>query len=90
MQHFEFSTSTTDGPAEVSENATNADIPKEEAAAKPQAEVDSDADNESLQPKEEVLILQPTVPQQWRMKTPKKNLRNPRKGHIPSPGKSTL
>ena len=53
LQQFNFGTSTTDAQAVVSEDATDTYEPEEEAAAEPQAEADTDADEQLDQPEEE-------------------------------------
>ena len=52
LHQFNFGTSTTDAPAEVSEDATDIDEPREEAAVEPQAKVDTNADDQLDQPEE--------------------------------------
>ena len=53
VQQYNFNTNITDAPAEVSEEATNTDEPEVEAAANPQADVESEDAELSNQPKEE-------------------------------------
>ena len=53
LQQLDIGASTTDAPTEVSENATDADEPDEEAVVELQAEANSDAANQSDYPEEE-------------------------------------
>ena len=53
LQQYNFDTNTTEAQADVSEEATDTDELKEEAAVEPQAEAKIDADDQSDQPEEE-------------------------------------
>ncbi|KAH9717547.1 hypothetical protein KPL71_021867 [Citrus sinensis] len=53
LQQYNFDTNTTSAPAEASEEATATDEPEEEAAAEPQAEVESENAEPFDQPEEE-------------------------------------
>ena len=53
LQQYNFYTATTEAPAEVSEKVTDTNEPEKEAAAEPQAEAKTDADDQSDQPEEE-------------------------------------
>ena len=53
LQQYNFDTNTTCAPAEASEEATATDEPEEEAAAEPQAGVESEDAEPSDQPEEE-------------------------------------
>ena len=53
LQQYNFDTAITEAPVEVSEETTNTDEPKKEVAVEPQAKVETCADDQSDQPKEE-------------------------------------
>ena len=88
LQQYNFGTSTTDAPAAVNDDTTDIDEPEEEAAIEPQAEADTDADDQSTNLKKRVSSLQLIVSKQMRRKNLRKNPRSPQLGPLPSLGKS--
>ncbi|KAH9685728.1 hypothetical protein KPL70_014067 [Citrus sinensis] len=52
-KQYNFDTNTTEAPVEVSEEAIDTDEPEEEVTVEPQAEAETDADDQSDQPEEE-------------------------------------
>ena len=79
LQLFDFGTSTTDAPAKVSEDATDTYEPQEEAAVEPQAEADSNADNQSDQHEEEGVKSTTDSSPTEADEDPKKELKEPPK-----------
>ena len=89
LQQFNFGTSTTNAPIEVSEDAIDTDELEKKATAEPQAEANIDADDQSDQPEEEGVKsiidsspIEEEVPEKELEEPPARTSSQARKNHI--------